>query len=163
MHEWVTRLTAVGIGAHAVQKVEHLMQDAWVRQHGLSLTQHIEGLGEMTMPGVAARLSRTPLRVGKPVDPVGSDAAAVLNHSAWASDSTTWFDRARSAWRCANRAWCKGETSGMVYRETRRAVLSAQILIWAPFWQRVRPCREALCPQKPNTTGCGCGCTEARR
>ena len=54
------------------------MQDAWVREHGLSLTQTIEGLGEMTMPGVAARMSRTPLRVGAPVHPVGSDAPAIL-------------------------------------------------------------------------------------
>ena len=78
VQEWVERLHAAGVGAHAVKKVEELMQDAWVREHGLSLTQTIEGLGEMTMPGVAARMSRTPLRVGAPVHPVGSDAPAIL-------------------------------------------------------------------------------------
>jgi crotonobetainyl-CoA:carnitine CoA-transferase CaiB-like acyl-CoA transferase len=77
--EWVEQLTAAGVGAHAVQKVEDLMQDPWVQAHGLSLTQDLPGLGEMTMPGVAARLSRTPLRVGRPVNPVGSDAPAILN------------------------------------------------------------------------------------
>jgi crotonobetainyl-CoA:carnitine CoA-transferase CaiB-like acyl-CoA transferase len=78
VREWVERLTRVGIGAHAVEKVETLMQDPWVLAHGLSLTQNIPGLGEMTMPGVAARLSHTPLRVGRPVNPVGSDAPAIL-------------------------------------------------------------------------------------
>jgi len=76
--EWVEQLHRVGVGAHEVQKVEDLMQDAWVRAHGLSLTQHIDGLGEMTMPGVAARLSRTPLQVGRPVNRVGSDAPSIL-------------------------------------------------------------------------------------
>ena len=75
---WVSRLRAAGIGAHVMTRVEDLMQDVWVREHGLSLTQHIEGVGAMTMPGVAARLSRTPLRIGEPVHPAGSDAAQVL-------------------------------------------------------------------------------------
>jgi crotonobetainyl-CoA:carnitine CoA-transferase CaiB-like acyl-CoA transferase len=75
---WVARLRQAGIGAHATARVEDLMQDAWVRDHGLSITQHVEGLGNMTMPGVAARLSGTPLRVGAPVHPAGSDAAPIL-------------------------------------------------------------------------------------
>jgi hypothetical protein len=32
----------------------------------------------MTMPGVAVRMSRTPLRIGAPVRPPGDDAPAVL-------------------------------------------------------------------------------------
>jgi crotonobetainyl-CoA:carnitine CoA-transferase CaiB-like acyl-CoA transferase len=75
---WVERLRAVGIGAHRLVSVEELMDDAWVREHGLSLMQHVEGVGAMTMPGVAARLSLTPLRVGAPVRPPGADAPAVL-------------------------------------------------------------------------------------
>ncbi|MDE3074474.1 MAG: CoA transferase [Chloroflexota bacterium] len=75
---WIERLRSADIGAHALARVEDLMQDAWVRSHGLSLTQNIEGVGNMVMPGVAARLSRTPLRVGDPVHPVGSDGPEVL-------------------------------------------------------------------------------------
>ena len=77
---WVGRLRAAGLGAHVMARVEDLMEDPWVRSHGLSLTQHVEGIGNMTMPGVAARLSRTPLRIGEPVRPAGSDAAEVLSH-----------------------------------------------------------------------------------
>ncbi|HEX8968867.1 MAG TPA: CoA transferase [Chloroflexota bacterium] len=76
--EWTARLRAADIGAHAVERVEDLMRDPWVRAHGLSLTQTIEGVGDMTMPGTAARLSRTPLRVGDAVHPAGSDAPAIL-------------------------------------------------------------------------------------
>lgn len=76
---WVARLRAHDIGAHTTARVEDLMQNDWVRAHGLSLTQHIEGLGAMTMPGVAVRMSRTPLRVGAPVHPVGADAPAILD------------------------------------------------------------------------------------
>jgi crotonobetainyl-CoA:carnitine CoA-transferase CaiB-like acyl-CoA transferase len=75
---WVARLRSAGVGAHVTTRVEDLMDDAWVREHRLSITQHIDGLGEMSMPGVAARLSRTPLRIGAPVHPVGADTSAVL-------------------------------------------------------------------------------------
>jgi crotonobetainyl-CoA:carnitine CoA-transferase CaiB-like acyl-CoA transferase len=78
VEEWVACLNRGRVGAHRVMQVESLMDDPWVRAHGLSLTQHFDGLGDMTMPGVAARLSRTPLRVGAPVHPVGSDAPAIL-------------------------------------------------------------------------------------
>jgi crotonobetainyl-CoA:carnitine CoA-transferase CaiB-like acyl-CoA transferase len=75
---WVARLRAGGIGAHVTARVEDLMHDPWVRAHGLSITQHIDGLGDMLMPGVAARLSRTPLQVGAAVHPAGADAPAIL-------------------------------------------------------------------------------------
>jgi crotonobetainyl-CoA:carnitine CoA-transferase CaiB-like acyl-CoA transferase len=85
-HIWESRFRAAGIGAHAIARVEDLMADPWVRSHGLSLTQTIAGVGEMTMPGVAARLSRTPVRVGEPVHPVGSDAAQILGDIGLASE-----------------------------------------------------------------------------
>lgn len=77
---WVERLRGVGIGAHRTVRVEELMEDAWVCAHGLSIHQTIPGLGDMRMPGVAVRMSRTPLRVGAPVNPVGADTPDVLAH-----------------------------------------------------------------------------------
>ena len=62
------------------------MHDPWVREHRLSLTQNIEGVGNMIMPGVAARLSRTHLRIGAPVHPAGSDAAQVLGRIGMADE-----------------------------------------------------------------------------
>jgi crotonobetainyl-CoA:carnitine CoA-transferase CaiB-like acyl-CoA transferase len=78
LDEWSALLLAAGIGAHGVVRLEDLMQDMWAREHGLSVVQRIESVGEMTMPGVAARMSRTPLRVGAPAHPPGADAAEVL-------------------------------------------------------------------------------------
>jgi crotonobetainyl-CoA:carnitine CoA-transferase CaiB-like acyl-CoA transferase len=75
---WVSRLRAADIGAHRIVRIEELMEDAWVRRHGLSLNQDIPGLGTMRMPGVAVRMSRTPPRVGAPVRPVGADTEEVL-------------------------------------------------------------------------------------
>jgi crotonobetainyl-CoA:carnitine CoA-transferase CaiB-like acyl-CoA transferase len=76
--EWIPVLVRAGIGAHRVERVEDLMQDEWVRDHALSLVQSIEGVGDMTMPGVAPRMARTPLRIGAPVHPPGADAPAIL-------------------------------------------------------------------------------------
>jgi crotonobetainyl-CoA:carnitine CoA-transferase CaiB-like acyl-CoA transferase len=75
---WIARLRAADVGAHGLVRVDELMEDAWVRAHGLSLDQDIPGLGKMRMPGVAVRMSRTPLRVGAPVRPVGADTEEVL-------------------------------------------------------------------------------------
>jgi crotonobetainyl-CoA:carnitine CoA-transferase CaiB-like acyl-CoA transferase len=78
MGYWLPPLQAADIGAQPVRRIEALMQDPWVREHRLSVTQTIEHVGEMTMPGVAPRMSRTPLRIGAPVRPPGDDAPAVL-------------------------------------------------------------------------------------
>ena len=75
---WVSRLRAADVGAHGMVRTEELMDDPWVRDHGLSLTQEVPQLGSMRMPGVAVRMSQTPLRVGAPVNPVGADGASVL-------------------------------------------------------------------------------------
>jgi crotonobetainyl-CoA:carnitine CoA-transferase CaiB-like acyl-CoA transferase len=86
VYVWVARLRGAGVGAHAIARVEDLMANPWVRDHGLSITQHIEGVGNMTMPGVAARLSGTPMRVGEPVHPAGADAPQILERIGLASE-----------------------------------------------------------------------------
>ena len=75
---WLERLSATGAGVQPLGNVRQLMNDEWVRGHGLSVTQSIEGVGEVTMPGPAPRMSRTPLRVGQPVRPPGADAPEIL-------------------------------------------------------------------------------------
>jgi crotonobetainyl-CoA:carnitine CoA-transferase CaiB-like acyl-CoA transferase len=75
---WLEYLPATGAGAQPLGNVRQLMNDEWVRAHGLSVTQSIEGVGEVTMPGPAPRMSRTPLRVGQPVSPPGADAPKIL-------------------------------------------------------------------------------------
>lgn len=75
---WVEHCTAAGAGAHALTPVAQLVDDAWVRAHGLVITREHVGLGTVTTTGPVARLSRTPLRAGRPVLPPGADLAEVM-------------------------------------------------------------------------------------
>jgi crotonobetainyl-CoA:carnitine CoA-transferase CaiB-like acyl-CoA transferase len=75
---WVRKLQASRIGAHEAVGVEALMAEPWVRDHGLSVTQVLDQVGETVMPGVSVRMSRTPPRLGDPVRHHGRDAALVL-------------------------------------------------------------------------------------
>jgi crotonobetainyl-CoA:carnitine CoA-transferase CaiB-like acyl-CoA transferase len=75
---WVERLRQAGVSAHAVVSVAELMADPWVRSQGLSVTQTVDDVGEVTMPGLSVRLSATPMRLGGPPHRPGSDAEAIL-------------------------------------------------------------------------------------
>ena len=76
---WVGRLMEAGVGAQRViTNVRELMEDAWVKGHGLSLTREHEELGLITTCGPAPRLSRTPVRPGNPASKPGSDAREIL-------------------------------------------------------------------------------------
>ena len=55
------------IGLNAVVALPDLMADPWVREHGLSVTQCSEEVGEVTYPGTSPRLSETPVRLGQAV------------------------------------------------------------------------------------------------
>ncbi|MFN8508840.1 MAG: CoA transferase [Dehalococcoidia bacterium] len=78
-NEWVAKLQAAGIGAHAiVPDVRPLMDDPWVQAHGLSITREHEGFGPITTTGPTPRLSRTPVVPGRPAPRPGSDAKAIL-------------------------------------------------------------------------------------
>ncbi len=76
---WVHRLTEAGVGAQrVVTNVRDLMTDPWVIDHGLSLTREHDELGPVTTCGPAPRLSRTPVRPGRPAAKPGSDVQEVL-------------------------------------------------------------------------------------
>jgi len=76
--EWVSRLTAAGIGAQPVISATELMQDPWVIAHGLSVTREHPSGERITTIGPPARLSRTPAIPGRPVSAPGADAAEIL-------------------------------------------------------------------------------------
>jgi crotonobetainyl-CoA:carnitine CoA-transferase CaiB-like acyl-CoA transferase len=76
---WVARLTRAGIGAHRyIGGLGELMADPWVTAHELSLTREHDEMGLVTTCGPAPRLSRTPIRIGKPAPKPGSDAHEIL-------------------------------------------------------------------------------------
>jgi crotonobetainyl-CoA:carnitine CoA-transferase CaiB-like acyl-CoA transferase len=75
---WEKQLRAAGVSAQAVVALPDLMADPWVREHGLSVTQCSEEVGDVTYPGPSVRMTGTPVRVGQPVRQPGADAASVL-------------------------------------------------------------------------------------
>ncbi len=74
----VDRLRQAGISAQAVVDLPALMQDPWVRAHGLSVTQCSEEVGDVTYPGLSVHMSRTPMRIGRAARRPGADADTVL-------------------------------------------------------------------------------------
>jgi len=75
---WVERLRAAGVSAQAVVSLPDLMTDPWVREHGLSVSQCSEEVGEVTYPGPSIQMSDTPVRLGPPARQPGADGPAVL-------------------------------------------------------------------------------------
>jgi crotonobetainyl-CoA:carnitine CoA-transferase CaiB-like acyl-CoA transferase len=75
---WLERLQAAGMGASGLGRMRDLMVDPWAEAHGLVVTQDVEGVGRVRMPGAAPRLSGTPVRIGDPVRPPGADGPFVL-------------------------------------------------------------------------------------
>ena len=76
---WVQRLRALGIAAQVRVPVAELMADPYVRQRGLSVSQDVVDVGTTTTPGLPARLSRTPMRLGDPPHRPGADASGILD------------------------------------------------------------------------------------
>ena len=83
--DWERDLVAAGVAAHRVVGLAELMADDVARARGLVVTQMSEEVGEVTMPGIAIRMSATPLEVGAPARRPGSDAWRVLDRVGLAS------------------------------------------------------------------------------
>ncbi|HEY3186388.1 MAG TPA: CoA transferase, partial [Solirubrobacteraceae bacterium] len=76
--EWVSGLTAAGIGAERLVAATTLMSEPWVVAHGLSLTRADARGDAITTIGPPFRLSRTPVVPGALVAAPGADGADVL-------------------------------------------------------------------------------------
>jgi crotonobetainyl-CoA:carnitine CoA-transferase CaiB-like acyl-CoA transferase len=84
---WVTRLAAAGVGVQpVVTDVRELMTDPWVVSHGLSITREHDEIGPVTTCGPAPRLSRTPVRPGRPAPKPGSQAREILEEYGFGND-----------------------------------------------------------------------------
>ena len=76
--EWVSELTAKGIGASAVGSVENAMTEERAVSLGFSITREHEGRGRVRTNGPSVKMSRTPVTVGRPAMVPGSGASEVL-------------------------------------------------------------------------------------
>ena len=79
VRECVDLLLSAGVAAQpVVSDLRHLMDNAWVVAHGLSLTREHDEMGPITTTGPAPRLSRTPVVPGRPAPRPGGDASAII-------------------------------------------------------------------------------------
>ena len=76
--EWVSELTAKGIGASAVGSVEEAMTEYRAVTNGFSVTREHEGRGRVRTNGPSIKMSRTPATIGRPAMLPGSAASEVL-------------------------------------------------------------------------------------
>jgi len=75
---WVAALQSAGLGAHEVVDLAALMADPRARGRRMSVTQVSPEAGEVTMPGIAIKMSATPPRLGEAAGQPGADAREVL-------------------------------------------------------------------------------------
>ncbi len=80
MATWQKRLIGrPGVAVHrVVQGMRELMDHPWVIAHGLSVAREHDYMGVVTTIGPAARLSRTPLRPGRPAPALGRQTREIL-------------------------------------------------------------------------------------
>jgi crotonobetainyl-CoA:carnitine CoA-transferase CaiB-like acyl-CoA transferase len=76
--EVVQALREAGVGAHEVLTTEQVMTSELAVKLGLSLIQRSEEFGPVVMPGLTARLSASPLVLGRASGRAGSDAESIL-------------------------------------------------------------------------------------
>ena len=76
--EWVSELTAKGIGASPVGSVEEAMTEYRAVTNGFSVTREHDGRGRVRTNGPSIKMSRTPTTIGRPAMLPGSAASEVL-------------------------------------------------------------------------------------
>ena len=77
--QWLPTFAKAGFGVQRlVTEIAALMEDPLVRARGLSITRDHDVIGPVTTTAPGARLSRTPVVVGRPAPKPGADAAGIL-------------------------------------------------------------------------------------
>ncbi|MBV9579668.1 MAG: CoA transferase, partial [Chloroflexi bacterium] len=75
---WVSRLTAIGVGAHVVRTQAECMEDVWAQAHGLSVAREDPQLGTVLSTGPSSRMSATPPKPMPSPHSPGADNLEVL-------------------------------------------------------------------------------------
>lgn len=83
---WVDRLAAVDMGAHRITRLAEVMEDRWVRDHGLIVSWDTPATGLVDQVGTTTRLSRTPPSPRWPAPQTGADGRAILIEHGLADD-----------------------------------------------------------------------------
>jgi crotonobetainyl-CoA:carnitine CoA-transferase CaiB-like acyl-CoA transferase len=77
--EWTDMLTSAGVSAIENLDIPDFRDDPHVREAGLIVTREHPGQGNVDHLGTAPRLSRTPVRLGRPAPVLGGETEEVLH------------------------------------------------------------------------------------
>ena len=80
---WVEALKGSGVGVTRNLGPAEFRDDAYVRDAGLIVTREQPGWGRVDHVGNTARLSETPMRVGKPTPVMGADTDEILGEAGY--------------------------------------------------------------------------------
>jgi crotonobetainyl-CoA:carnitine CoA-transferase CaiB-like acyl-CoA transferase len=86
---WIDLLATAGVNAIENQTLSDFRNDSYVRQAGLIITRDHPGWGQTDHLGNTARLSRTPMRLGRPAPVMGAHTQEILGEVGYSDSEIT--------------------------------------------------------------------------
>ncbi len=86
---WLEQLRGAGISAMENASIDDFRNEPQVREAGLIVTRDHPGRGRADHLGNTARLSQTPMRLGRPAPVLGADASEILGEAGYSSAEMT--------------------------------------------------------------------------
>ena len=93
---WVTALNAAGVSVIENRAIPEFRDDADVRRAGLIVGRDHPGMGKADHLGNVARLSETPMRIGRPTPILGAETTEILTEAGYSPDQIAALKAAKA-------------------------------------------------------------------
>jgi len=94
--EWAKLINPTGVSVMANRFVEDFRDDPDIRKAGLIVTRDHPGYGKADHLGSVAKLSETPMRVGRPTPLLGAETEDILSEAGYTGDQIEALKRSRA-------------------------------------------------------------------